>query len=87
MGLVLDSCVLISAERDRRPVEPREYVCINGGLRIFGEVGIGYRRITEFFFMRNALADLPSGSLRRFNDSQRTMVFLHDYFDTSLHLG
>src|SRR5271157_6455948 len=52
-------------------------VGIDGRLHVLGEVGIGHRCVAQLLFMRlrqrDALADFPARTLRRFDDGHRTM--------------
>lgn len=63
---------------------------IDGRLYVSCKLGIRCGRITELCFMRlcegDALADLPAGLPRRLNNGHRTMVLLHDNFQTFLDL-
>ena len=62
---------------------------VDSGLHIFGEVAIRHRRVAELPLVcscqSDAFADPPARTLRRFDNSHRTMVLLHDDLHASLH--
>ena|SRR5712692_5358696 len=66
----------------------RRAACVDGRLHIFGEVGIGYRRIAGFLFVRlsqrDALGDSAAHRSSRANDGERLRVAFDYHFAASL---